>query len=122
MEITSADFAQLNSAIGSLTAQVEALRRDFERYEDTSHDYRTKVHVRLDDAIERLANVEASVKLLQTYSEDTVRPTVEFVKTMRNRGIGFITAVGLAATALGVTIGDALYYYWGKLVKLLNSL
>lgn len=122
MEISSAEFAHLNATLGSLTANVEGLRRDFERFEDTSREYRTKVHGRLDDAIERLGEVEASVQSLKAYSEKTVQPTVDFVKNMRQRGVGFLAAAGMVGTTFGVAVVSTLYYYWGKVIKLLQSL
>lgn len=116
------ELAKIHEMLGKLTANIEGLRRDFDRFDDASREYRHKVHNRLDDAVERLVEVEASVKGLESYSKEAVKPTVDFVQGMRQRGVGFLAAAGIVGTGAGAALATTLYYYWGKVIKLLQAL
>ncbi|MDQ0317740.1 DUF1515 family protein [Amorphus orientalis] len=116
------EVARLYEAVGRLTASVEATRADVKRMEERSNAGLSRVYERLDTSARRMAEVEASLKSLDTSYEEDVKPTIEFVRSLRQRGVGFLAAAGIAGTGIGSVAATTLYIYWDKMIKFLQNL
>lgn len=103
-EIAEASLNELYRAIGGLTAEVKALRDQLVESERRSAEHRNRVYGRLEDIDDRAAKLERRVdQAVATLAE--IKPTVDDVLIWKQRGIGALAAVGIAASAIGAAIG-----------------
>lgn len=110
MEIDAAVHRQLGELVAGMRGLQESIRRLEEgsvRSEDKAATSRAAVHQRMDQLVDRVGHVEASVA---TIGEDVseMRPVTDDVKRWKLIGIGALGVTGIAAMALGVSFAEAI--------------
>ncbi len=77
------------------------------RAEDKAATSRAAVHQRMDQLVDRVGHVEASVA---TIGEDVaeMKPVTDDVRRWKLMGIGALGVTGIAAMALGVSFAEAI--------------
>lgn len=115
---------EVYKAIGTLTAQVEGLRRDIKDNEDRNaanvrkaDESRANVHRRLDEVVMRTTHLESDVLTVKTKVQDIESVTDE-VKAWKQRGIGALFVVGIASAALSGMI----VHFWDALTRFFKAL
>ncbi len=100
-------------AIGSLKAQVEGLRRDIDGFERRASaenrevdEKRAIVHRRIDEIITDVGEIKTDIAVIKEDVQDSKAVTDE-VKKWKLMGIGALGVVGLAGTALGVSLASS---------------
>ena len=101
---------QLGELVAGMRSLQESIRRLEEgsmRAEDKAATSRAAVHQRMDQLVDRVGYVEASVA---TIGEDVseMRPVTDDVKRWKLMGIGALGVTGIAAMALGVSFAEAI--------------
>lgn len=115
----------ISRELGEITAKVENLSKDMMIMQKENAQHRAD----LDNKIERiLGMIEKQATTINTntghilemvnYTNDYVKPTVEFVHSMRLRGSGFLIAAGIVGTG----IGTWLYSHISGIIKFINNL
>ncbi|MBD9635492.1 DUF1515 family protein [Ensifer sp. ENS07] len=109
-EIDAAVHRQLGELVAGMRALQESFRRLEEgavRSEDKAATSRAAVHQRMDQLVDRVGHVEASVA---TIGEDVseMKPVTDDVKRWKLMGIGALGVTGIAAMALGVSFAEAI--------------
>jgi chromosome segregation ATPase len=109
-------------AIGTLSAQVEGLRRDIDASERRAgaenreaDEKRAQVHRRMDDLVNEVGDIKTDIATITTQVTDSKKVTDE-VKKWKLMGLGALGVVGIAGTALGVSLANS--FEW--LAKLLH--
>lgn len=100
-------------AIGTLSAQVEGLRRDIDASERRAgaenreaDEKRATVHRRLDEVIDELGEVKIEMATVTGQVKDS-KAVTDQVKQWKLMGLGALGVVGIAGTALGVTLASS---------------
>ncbi len=100
-------------AIGTLSAQVEGLRRDIDGFERRAglenreaDEKRAVVHRRMDEIISEFSDLKTEIATIGSQVTDSKKVTDE-VKKWKLMGIGALGVVGLAGAALGVTLANS---------------
>ncbi|WP_077961627.1 DUF1515 family protein [Ensifer adhaerens] len=101
---------QLGELVAGMRSLQESIRRLEEgsmRAEDKAATSRAAVHQRMDQLVDRVGHVEASVA---TIGEDVseMKPVTDDVKRWKLMGIGALGVTGIAAMALGVSFAEAI--------------
>ena len=101
---------QLGELVAGMRSLQESIRRLEEgsmRAEDKTATSRAAVHRRMDQLVDRVGHVDASVV---TIGEDVseMRPITDDVKRWKLMGIGALGVTGTAAMALGVSFAEAI--------------
>lgn len=107
---------EIMRALGRLEEGVSRLRLDFTEEKEHSAESRGRVHTKLEKIEEDVAivgKVAAQARDMSEANSKTITvdvlPVTEDVKRMRQIGLGIIGVIGLAGTALGIslaTVGD----------------
>src|SRR5690606_28761843 len=84
-------------------AQGEATRRS----EEKSDVSRASMHRRMDEAVERIGDLEGSISSVQKDVTD-MKPVTDDVKRWKLMGMGALGVIGIAGVAFGVSFADAL--------------
>lgn len=99
--------------LGEISAGMKAIRVDIREQNQRSSLHREEVrnsinqlHGKTDELAERHAVLSTEQKNTAAAVKD-MEPVVEEMKALKNRGIGVLAAVGIAATAFGVSVGAA---------------
>jgi hypothetical protein len=94
-------------AIGTLSAQVEGLRRDIDASERRAgaenreaDEKRAQVHRRMDDLVNEVGDIKTDIATITDQVKDSKKVTDQ-VKQWRAMGLGGLGVVGIACTALG---------------------
>lgn len=101
---------QLGELVAGMRSLQESIRRLEEgsmRAEDKAATSRAAVHQRMDQLVDRVGHVEASVA---TIGEDVseMKPVTDDVRRWKLMGIGALGVTGIAAMALGVSFAEAI--------------
>lgn len=111
--MTATSLNDIYKAVGMLSGQVEALRRDIDASERRAgaenreaDEKRAVVHRRMDELIEEFGVVKIHMATISTKVDDSKKVTDE-VKKWKLMGIGALGVVGLAGAALGVTLANS---------------
>lgn len=101
---------QLGELVAGMRSLQESIRRLEEgsmRAEDKAATSRAAVHQRMDQLVDRVGHVEASVS---TIGEDVaeMKPVTDDVRRWKLMGIGALGVTGIAAMALGVSFAEAI--------------
>ncbi|SDP07987.1 DUF1515 family protein [Phyllobacterium sp. OV277] len=100
-------------AIGTLSAQVEALRRDIDGFERRAgaenreaDEKRAVVHRRMNEIISEVCDIKTDIA---TIKDDVVdaKAVTDDVKKWKLMGIGALGVVGIGGTALGVSLANS---------------
>ena len=102
-----ADDNAMHQQIGSLTAKGDMILEAMRRSEEKSDVSRASVHRRMDEIVDRVSKVEASVDTVQDDVRE-MKPVTEDVKRWKLMGMGALGMMGIAGIALGVSFADAL--------------
>lgn len=99
-----ADNAAIQRELGELSTTLKAIQANLTAADRKTEAYRDDVRETLTDLSGRILALEHNHRNL---SEDmsSVIPVVDEVKAWKQRGLGALGIIGIAATALGITIG-----------------
>lgn len=122
--MTTTSLNEVFKAIGTLTAEVAALRRDIQdsdtRAIDSSRradEHRTAIHRRVDDLVSEVGSLKTDMVTVKRDLSDT-KSVTEDVKRWKLMGLGALGVTGIAASALSA----AVTYFWSDLVRLLRNI
>ncbi|UXN64394.1 DUF1515 domain-containing protein [Phyllobacterium sp. A18/5-2] len=103
-------------AIGTLSAQVDGLRRDIDASERRAgaenreaDEKRAQVHRRMDDLITEVGDIKTDIATITEQVKDS-KTVTDDVKKWKAMGIGALGVVGIGGTALGVSLAS--YFEW----------
>lgn len=120
---TEQAILDLTRSVGELSAKVGSLGETVKHSDTKSDAWRANVHRRLDDAIDRIGEIENAVERIgdrlvqiETRTKDDVMPVVDKVNAWEQRGVGALFAAGIAGSALGVLIAT----FWTDIVARLT--
>ena len=118
---------QIFDRLGSLTAEVAALRRDIqdsdaraEQHVERADQHRATVHRRVDEMVAEIGNLKSRVTSMETSVTDSKAVTDE-VKKWKQRGIGALFVTGIASAAVSSTIVGLVVYWWDSLMRVLRA-
>ena len=118
-----ASFNELYKAIGGLTAEVSALRRDIQaadrRGTETSkraEQHRAVMHRRVDELVAEVGDLKADMAKVVGDVADAKQVTDD-VRRWKLMGIGALGVTGIAAGA----ISSAITFFWSDIVRLLRA-
>lgn len=77
------------------------------RAEDKAATSRAAVHQRMDQLVDRVGDLEASVSTIDSNVAE-MKPVTDDVKRWKLMGIGALGVTGIAAMALGVSFAEAI--------------
>ncbi|PRD42147.1 hypothetical protein C5748_18540 [Phyllobacterium phragmitis] len=104
---------EIYKAIGTLSAEVQGLRREMaaseKRAVDESReadDKRAVVHRRMDSIVGEVGEIKTEIVGIRQDATDSKKVTDE-VKRWKSMGIGALGVVGIGGTALGVTLASS---------------
>lgn len=109
-EIDAAVHRQLGELVAGMRAMQESFRRLEEgavRAEDKAATSRAAVHQRMDQLVDRVGDLEASVSTIDANVAE-MKPVTDDVKRWKLMGIGALGVTGIAAMALGVSFAEAI--------------
>lgn len=109
-EIDAAVHQQLGELVAGMRSLQEANRRledMIRRSDDKSEESRSRVHRRMDEAVDRMGKLETSVVTVQEDIAE-MKPVTDDVKRWKLMGLGALGMIGIAGMALGVSFADAL--------------
>lgn len=113
----------LYRAIGALTSEVTALRRDLQESDTRAtesnrraDEHRATVHRRVDELVTEVDGIKTDIVTMKRDLADTKEVTEE-VKRWKLMGLGALGVTGLAAGF----IGSAFTYFWTDLMRLLRG-
>lgn len=111
--MTATSLNDIYKAVGLLSGQVEALRRDIDASERRAgaenreaDEKRAIVHRRMDEIIAEVGGMKTDIATIKDDVKDSKKVTDE-VKKWKLMGIGALGVVGLAGAALGVTLANS---------------
>lgn len=99
-EFDASAHRQLGELIAGLKSVQETVRRIEDgaaRSETKSDAIRAQIHRRMDDLVDRVGDVEASVDTVKNDVKD-MKPVTDAVKIWRQRGVGALAIVGIGAS------------------------
>ncbi|WP_457299184.1 DUF1515 family protein [Phyllobacterium sp. P5_D12] len=101
-------------SIGALTAEVQGLRRDMEASERRAFaenreadEKRAIVHRRMDDIVNEVGDIKTDIATITDQVKDSKKVTDQ-VKQWRAVGLGGLGVVGIACTALGISLASSI--------------
>lgn len=97
--------ARVHQQLGTLVAEVKNLREDLRRSEDRSDAGRLSMTRRMDELVERMRTLEASMMLVKDDIAE-MKPVTEDVRRWKLMGMGALGVIGIAGAALGATFAD----------------
>ena len=110
------DEHEIMRSLGRLEEGVRQLRADFDAEKEHTRESRGKTHGKLDHLEETIvisgqvaAQTRDRIDVVEKKIETDIKPTVDEFRRMKLVGFGVLTAVAVAATALGLslaTIGE----------------
>lgn len=110
VEIDVGVHRQLGELVAGMRGLQESIRRIEEgalRAEDKATSSRASVHQRMDQLVDRVGDLEATVATLGgDFAE--VKSVTDDVRRWKLMGIGALGVTGIAAMALGVSFAEAL--------------
>ena len=109
-EIDAGVHRQLGELVAGMRALQESFRRLEEgavRSEDKAASSRAVVHQRMDQLVDRVGDLEASVSTIDAKVAE-MKPVTDDVKRWKLMGIGALGVTGIAAMALGVSFAEAI--------------
>lgn len=109
-EIDAAVHQQLGELVAGMRSLQEANRRledMIRRSDDKSEESRSRVHRRMDEAVDRMGKLETSVVTVQEDIAE-MKPVTDDVRRWKLMGLGALGMIGIAGMALGVSFADAL--------------
>jgi len=109
-DIDAAVHRQLGELVAGMRALQESFRRLEEgavRSEDKAATSRAAVHQRMDQLVDRVGELEASVSTIDANVAE-MKPVTDDVKRWKLMGIGALGVTGIAAMALGVSFAEAI--------------
>jgi len=109
-DIDAAVHRQLGELVAGMRAMQESFRRLEEgamRAEDKAATSRAAVHQRMDQLVDRVGDLEASVSTIDANVAE-MKPVTDDVKRWKLMGIGALGVTGIAAMALGVSFAEAI--------------
>ncbi|WP_455918882.1 DUF1515 family protein [Ensifer canadensis] len=109
-EIDVSVHRQLGELVAGMRGLQELIRRIEEgaqRAEDKATSSRAGVHQRMDQLVDRVGDLEASVSTLGGDVAE-MKPVTDDVKRWKLMGIGALGVTGIAAMALGVSFAEAI--------------
>lgn len=101
---------QLGELVAGMRSLQESIRRLEEgsmRAEDKAATSRAAVHQRMDQLVDRVGDLEASVSTIDANVAE-MKPVTDDVKRWKLMGIGALGVTGIAAMALGVSFAEAI--------------
>lgn len=110
IEIDAAVHRQLGELVAGMRGLQESIRRLEEgsvRAEDKAATSRAAVHQRMDQLVDRVGDLEASVSTIDSNVAE-MKPVTDDVKRWKLMGIGALGVTGIAAMALGVSFAEAI--------------
>lgn len=110
----------ISEAIGSLRAEVAALRRDFIDSTKRADEHRASIHKRVDDLVHDFGDLKTNVETMKADVADSKAVTDE-VKDWKQRGVGALFVAGIAGTALGGAVVGFIVYWWDAILKVLRT-
>ncbi|SFI48677.1 Protein of unknown function [Phyllobacterium sp. CL33Tsu] len=104
-------------SIGILTAEVQGLRRDMEASERRAalenreaDEKRAIVHRRIDEIVSEVGDIKTDIATITEQVKDSKVVTDE-VRKWKLMGLGALGVVGIAGTALGVSIANSFEWF-----------
>ncbi len=101
----------MHREIGMLTAKVDTLLEGMRRSEEKADASRASMHRQIETVTGRVGKVEAHMATIKEDVEE-MKPTVDEVKAMKQRGIGALAVVGIAASMLTFLVTQ----YFGEVI------
>lgn len=106
--------ALVHRQLGELTAGMRALQDSMRRIEegavraeDKAATSRAAVHQRMDQLVDRVGDLEASVSTIDANVAE-MKPVTDDVRRWKLMGVGALGVTGIAAMALGVSFAEAI--------------
>lgn len=100
-------------SIGTLTAEVQGLRRDMEASERRAalenreaDEKRAVVHHRMDEIVAEVGDIKTDIATITGQVKDS-KVVTDQVKQWKLMGMGALAVVGIGGTALGVSIANS---------------
>jgi hypothetical protein len=109
-EIDASVHRQLGELVAGMRGLQDSIKRLEEgaiRSEDKAAASRQGVHNRMDQLVDRVGDVEASVASIGADVSE-MKPVTDDVKRWKLMGIGALGVTGIAAMALGVSFAEAI--------------
>lgn len=109
-DIDASVHRQLGELVAGMRSLQDSIRRLEEgavRSEDKAASSRATVHQRMDQIVDRVGDVEASVTSIGADVAE-MKPVTDDVKRWKLMGIGALGVTGIAAMALGVSFAEAI--------------
>ncbi|MBP1873558.1 hypothetical protein J2Z19_003273 [Ensifer adhaerens] len=109
-EIDAAVHRQLGELVAGMRGLQDSIKRledGATRAEDKAAASRAGVHSRMDQLVDRVGDVEASVTSIGADVAE-MKPVTDDVKRWKLMGIGALGVTGIAAMALGVSFAEAI--------------
>ncbi|PSS59836.1 hypothetical protein C6558_36030 [Ensifer sp. NM-2] len=109
-EIDASVHRQLGELVAGMRGLQDSIKRLEEgaiRSEDKAAASRQGVHSRMDQLVDRVGDVEASVTSIGADVAE-MKPVTDDVKRWKLMGIGALGVTGIAAMALGVSFAEAI--------------
>lgn len=110
VEIDASVHRQLGELVAGMRGLQESVHRIEEgarRSEDKANSSRAGVHHRMDQLVDRVGDLEATVSALGGDVAE-MKPVTDDVKRWKLMGIGALGVTGIAAMALGVSFAEAI--------------
>ncbi|UIY25895.1 DUF1515 domain-containing protein [Rhizobium leguminosarum] len=98
-ELTPTDEGSMHREIGMLTAKVDIILEGVRRSEEKADASRASMHRRMDEIVDRVSKMELTTATVQDDVKE-MKPVTDAVKMWRQRGIGALAIVGIAASAI----------------------
>ena len=105
--------AGVERTLGQLLAKVEGLQKSIDKAEES----RSVLHRRMDDLVERTADLESGVEGVKTTLQQ-VKVVTDEVTAWKLRGMGALAVTGIAASALTTL----LWTYWEAIVRAIKAI
>ncbi|MEY9375086.1 DUF1515 family protein [Rhizobium leguminosarum] len=89
----------MHREIGMLTAKVDIILEGVRRSEEKADASRASMHRRMDEIVDRVSKMELTTATVQDDVKE-MKPVTDAVKMWRQRGIGALAIVGIAASTI----------------------
>lgn len=118
------DTDDIHRDIGGLLEAVNGLRRDLVKSDAKSEVHRSQVYAKLESLQETAVTLgnqamENAIKIAAVSADVAeMKPVTEQVVQWKQRGLGALGIVGIAATAFGISVGAG----WDKIMEAIRGL
>lgn len=115
-------MGQCTEAVLGLRRDMDSVWRDFKEHDRRDSETRKALYAKFEELDKRMIAVESNSNAMKKVVTEDIVPTIEKLKTLEQRGVGAVAAIGVFVTLVGTSLFNYVYNHWDGITKLFKGI